>query len=189
MRLVGQPRIELLYKQNNLVIPVNKGDFNAVHSLLTDLGTIDPKKDYEVSISLKKKKRSLDANAYLWTLLGKLGSAVTPPLSKERVYQKYIKDFGVYQIVPIREDAILRWCVIWENQGLGWLCEDMGECKNTKGYHNILCYYGSSTYTTKEMSRLIDAVVEDCREMGIETLTPNELEELKQKWGAVRGKP
>jgi hypothetical protein len=52
----------------------------------------------------------------------------------------------------------------------------------------IRAYYGSSTYNTKQMSRLIDAIVEDCKEMDIETLTPRELDAMKSRWGEVHGK-
>ena len=58
----------------------------------------------------------------------------------------------------------------------------MGECRNTPGYHYIRSYYGSSTYTTDEMSRLLDAVIEDCKAQGIETLPPDEIEHLKEMW-------
>lgn len=181
MRLIDQPRIELLYKQNNLVIPCDKREINLLQKILERLGRIDPNKDYEVSIKPQKAKRSLDANAYLWVLIGKLGQVLKKPDSE--VYREYIRDNGVFQIVPIREDSIDRWIESWKHNGIGWVCEDLGVCRNTPGYHNIKCYYGGSTYTTKEMARLIDAVVWDCNEQGIDTMTPNQIEEMKQKWG------
>lgn len=69
-----------------------------------------------------------------------------------------------------------------EQHGIGWLCEDLGECRNIKGYHNIKSYYGSSVYDTKEMSHLIDMIVEDCKALGIPTETPEEIERIKQLW-------
>ena len=59
----------------------------------------------------------------------------------------------------------------------------MGDCRNTEGYRNIKCYFGSSTFDTKEMSHFIDMIVTDCEELGIETATPDELARLKQTWG------
>ena len=97
------------------------------------------------------------------------------------LYRFYIKDYGVYNIVPIRQDAVKRWVENWEKNGSGWVCESIGKSK-FQGYENIKCFFGSSTYNTKEMSRLIDAVVKDCKENGIETMTPSELERLKQEW-------
>lgn len=172
---------ELLYDGAKLIITFAKGENRAVGKLCESIGGIDQSKDYDISISPKKRKRSLDANAYLWVLIGKLGEVLHKPDTE--VYREYIKDNGVFQIVPIREDAIKRWTETWKRNGIGWVCDDLGECRNTKGYHNIKCYYGSSTYTTKEMARLIDAVVADCKEQGIETMTPSEIERLKAMWG------
>jgi hypothetical protein len=100
----------------------------------------------------------------------------------EAIYRDYIRDFGVCEIIPIREDAVERWRSVWKSKGYGWLTEDMGECRNLKGYHYIKCFYGSSSYNTKEMSQLIDAVVQDCKDLGIDTMTYDELERMKATW-------
>ena len=50
---------------------------------------------------------------------------------------------------------------------------------------NVTVWYGSSTYDTEQMSRLIDAVVQDCERAGIETMTPAELDALVSRWGEV----
>lgn len=181
MKLIKDITAEPLPYHINITIRCERGQERAIDRLLEKINPIDPSKDYEVSISPKKRKRSLDANAYLWVLIGKLGEVLHKPDTE--VYREYIKDNGVFQIVPIREDAIKRWTETWKRNGIGWVCDDLGECRNTKGYHNIKCYYGSSTYTTKEMARLIDAVVADCKEQGIETMTPSEIERLKAMWG------
>ena len=89
----------------------------------------------------------------------------------------------MFEIIPIRQDVIDRWQQIWESKGIGWVCDDLGECRNIKGYHNIKCFYGTSVYNTEEMSRIIDEVVHECKEQGIETATPEEIERLKQQWG------
>lgn len=139
-------------------------------------------KPCEAEIKHKKKKRSLDANAYAWILFGKLAAVLGIP--KEDVYRELIRDIGDnYTIIPVRDDAIEKWCELWAHNGLGWFCENIGECRKTKGYHNMLCYHGSSTYDTKQMARLIDAAVEACKEHNIETMPPAELEALKGAWG------
>lgn len=127
-----------------------------------------------------KQKRSLDANAYCWSLLHKMAANLGQ--SAEDLYRRYIKDFGVCEIMPVKEAAIERWCSIWQSKGYGWLTEDIGACKNFEGYHNIKCFYGSSSYTTKEMSQLIDAIVQDCKDLGIDTMTADEIARLKATW-------
>lgn len=62
------------------------------------------------------------------------------------------------------------------------MCDILGDCKKTAGYVNVMSYYGSSVYEPAQMSRLIDLVVHDCKEFGIETLTPSELARLKEEW-------
>lgn len=138
----------------------------------------------EEKLSIKavkfRQKRSLDANAYCWKMLHEMaGKTGRKP---EDIYRDYIRNFGVCEIIPIREDAIERWQTVWKSKGYGWLTEDMGECRTIKGYHNIKCFYGSSSYNTKEMSQLIDAIVQDCKDLGIDTLTYNELERMKAAW-------
>ena len=127
-----------------------------------------------------REKRSNDANAFCWVLLHKIAAKVG--MKAEDVYREFIKDFGVCEIIPIREDAISRWCAVWKSKGYGWITEDMGECRNIKGYHNIKCFYGSSSYNTAEMSSLIDAIVDECGELGIDTATPEEIERIKAAW-------
>ena len=54
------------------------------------------------------------------------------------------------------------------------------------GCVNVTVWYGSSTYDTEQMSRLIDQIVADCREANIEVLTPQELAALKSRWGEAQ---
>ena len=136
---------------------------------------------YELKIEKIKKKRSLDSNSYFWVLVGKIAQ-VTKAKSREDIYRSYIRETGAYEILPIREDAIERWKQIWQAKGEGWVTSDLGECRNLKHYHNIKCYYGTSVYDSKEMAHLIDLVVQDAKDLGIETLPPDELERMKSLW-------
>lgn len=127
------------------------------------------------------KPRSLDANAYFWVLCGKLAAKTRQ--KKSDIYRQLVKEIGDnFEIVPIRNDAVETWCENWQAKGEGWQCDALGESK-LKGYTNICCYYGSSTYNTEQMSVLIDSVVFDCKEQGIETMTPDRIAELKARWG------
>lgn len=137
-------------------------------------------KKYVADIKEYRERRSLDANAYMWVLVGKLsGKLGLPP---EEIYRAAIRDVGDnYEVMPVRNDALERWQVIWQSNGLGWLCEEIGPSK-LPGYTNVRNFYGSSAYDKAQMSRLIDNVVQDCRAQGIETLTPAELARLTEEW-------
>lgn len=136
-------------------------------------------KVYEVSVEPQRKKRSLDANAYCWVLLDKLAARLSVP--KTMVYRQFIREIGGNsEIVCVMEQAADRLIDGWSRNGIGWLAEKMPS--KLDGCVNVVLYYGSSTYDTVQMSRLIDLIVQDCKEQGIETLTPFELDALKERW-------
>lgn len=164
-----------------LVIPVG-GD--------NELSKISPDIEYEITIQKKKNKRSLNASAYCWVLCQKIAEELskTGYTSKEDVYRKAIKDCSHFSYVPVREDAIERYIQIWQGHGLGWLAEDAGECQSLKGYHNIMCYHGSSVYTTAEMQRLIDCLVDECNQLGIKLDDSDYIQSLVKGWESEQQK-
>lgn len=137
-------------------------------------------KAYVLTVKEFRKKRSLDANAYCWTLINKLADAMRlPPVE---VYRQAIQNVGGnYEVIPIKEEAAEHFKQVWQKQGLGWPCVDMGKSK-LDGYRNLRAYYGSSTYDTRQMSKLIDNLVQDCKALDIETMTPDKLALLVEEW-------
>lgn len=134
-----------------------------------------------IKITKYRQKRSLNANAYAWKLITDIAEAQGLP--KEEVYQHYIKDIGVCRQVEIDEKAVDTLVHSWGLHGLGWFAErvDYGE---RDGFVLVNLYYGSSSYNTKAMSRLIDNIVQDCQAIGVETKTPEEIAKLKSLWKA-----
>lgn len=149
------------------------------------INKLDKDKEYVIEIKKKSKSRSMNANAYCWVLCQKIAEVMSNHsyMSKEDVYRKAIKDCGHFTYIPVRDDAVDRYIQIWQGHGLGWLAEDIGECKTLDGYHNIMCYHGSSVYTVTEMQRLIDCLVDECNQLGIR-LEPSEyIRSLIEGWG------
>lgn len=137
-------------------------------------------KAYDLTVKEHRKKRSLDSNAYAWTLIGKLADAMRIPPTV--VYINAIQSIGGnYEIIPIREEAVEKFKEVWTKQGLGWPCVDMGPSK-IQGYRNLRAYYGSSTYDTRQMSMLIDALIQDCKALDIETLSDEKLSAMMEGW-------
>lgn len=137
----------------------------------------------DISVEIKKfrKKRSLDANAYAWVLIDKLAPRLQ--LSKEEVYREMIRNIGgVSETVCVKSEAVERLCVGWSRNGLGWFTDTFPS--KLDGCTNVILYYGSSSYDTKQMSDLIDLCVFTCKEHGIETATPDELAKYKDEWRA-----
>lgn len=137
---------------------------------------------YDLEVKEHRQKRSLDANAYCWVLINKIADALR--ITPKEIYRQAIQNIGGnYEIIPIKEEAAERFRQIWESQGLGWPCVDMGKSK-IQGYRNLRAYYGSSTYDTRQMSMLIDNLVQDCKALDIETLPPEKLALLMEGWDA-----
>ena len=157
-----------------LMLSVNRNDATAFCAEMED------GKVYEADLKEHRKKRSLDANAYAWVLMGKLANKVGLP--KEEVYREFVKDVGDnYEILPIRNDAVDKWITNWQTKGIGWVCDILGESK-LDGYTNVVTYYGSSTYDSLQMSKLINLIVDECKQQGIETMTSAELALLMDGW-------
>lgn len=136
-----------------------------------------------------REKRSNDANAYCWALLHKLGAALR--MDPVEVYRELIPAVGDnYDTVVVAIKGLEAFRRHWErrgdgaSKGLGWVVRVLGPTQGMPGYATVYAYYGSSTYDTAQMSRLIDLVVQECRQQDIETLTERELSLLKEGWRA-----
>ena len=143
------------------------------------------KKGLEVEFKPYSEHRSKDANGYLWTLCDKIakhdifkGTTTT----KETIYLEAIKEVGVFDILPIKAEAVAEWIRKWQARGLGWYSEVMEDSK-LEGYKKVISYWGSSSYNVEEMMHLLNYIIAQAEELGIETLTPKELEKLKAQWG------
>lgn len=132
----------------------------------------------EIRVIKKHDKRSLDANAYMWVMLGELQEVLQVP--KEDIYRDLIKKIGSYEVLPIRIDAVEKFQSVWQNKGLGWITETIPS--KLEGYINVIAYYGSSCYDKKEMARLIDAVIQECHQLKIPTKEDKEIEKLIEEW-------
>ena len=140
------------------------------------LFTLDKDKTYE--IKEHKEKRSLNANAYCWTLIGKIAEVIGN--TKEEVYREYIINKGIYRVITIDSKAAPTFIKIWTEKGLGWLCET-SETK-IPGLVDITAYYGTSSYNTKQMANFIDYIVQEAKELNIETMSPEQIAILKTEW-------
>lgn len=147
-----------------------------IEEIIKYLFNQDRTKLYE--IKEHKPKRSLDSNAYCWLLLGKLQNKLNIP--KEDIYKDLIRNIGSYEIIPIRNEAVDRFREVWSKNGLGYITETTKS--KLDGYTNIIAYYGSSSYNTKEMTRLIDLVIQECKQLDIETKSQAEINSLLKEW-------
>ena len=135
---------------------------------------------YDLEVKEHRKKRSLDANAYAWVLINKIADALR--ITPKEIYRQAIQNVGGnYEILPVKAEAADHFKQVWEAQGLGWPCVDMGKSK-LDGYRNLRAYYGSSTYDTRQMAQLIDILVQDCRALDIEVKSEEEIASIMGAW-------
>ena len=134
---------------------------------------------YVISLSKKKKLRSLDANAYCWSLIDRI--AAKTHLKKTDVYRQMIVEIGDNSVMGMYKDEEAKdVCLAWQRQGVGWVTE-VSDSKYD-GYKLVRLYYGSSVYDGEQMSRLIDLLIQECEQLGIPTIAKTEVDEMKQKW-------
>ena len=112
-------------------------------------------------------------------LLDKLAEVLQ--VKKEDLYREYIRDIGGNsETVCVRNKAVDKLVDGWRHNGIGWQTETFPS--KISGCTNVTLYYGSSTYDTVQMSRLIDLIIDDCREQGIEILQPEKLAAMMEGW-------
>lgn len=140
-------------------------------------------KTLTVEVKVKRKDRSINANAYCWALCTKIAQMVRS--SKEEVYQQAIRSIGTFTPIPIKAEAVERYTEIWKAHGVGWVIEDMGDSK-LQGYKVLACYHGSSTYNTKEMSELIEWLIDEARNLGIDVISEADKALLVEDWGGKK---
>jgi hypothetical protein len=124
-------------------------------------------------IEVKRKKRSKNANSYFWKLLQELCLELNLDVIQE--YRKRIKELGIFQTFELDTKNVSTFEFLWNDKGLAFFTEKVEEIGNKT---IINAYYGSSSFNSKQMSKLIDNLVQDCRSVGIQTLEDIEIEEL-----------
>ena len=141
---------------------------------------------HKLNITAKRwrQKRSLDANAYLWVLCTMI--AEKRECSKEEVYEEMLQHYGClyqdedgnYVIITLKAD------IDTAKIDGHWKFYKQSDDGKFKSY---LMIKGSSQYDSSEMAKFLDLVVEDAKQEGIQTETPNEIERMKAMWGKAYG--
>lgn len=151
----------------------------------TELSQVD---GLDVEIKKRRKKRSLDANAYYWKLASEVADALH--VSKSYIHNYLLRKYGqieiidgqgVYIVLPDTESAQKS-----VDEAQTYHLMPTSQVKEGKGgimYRTYMMLKGSSEYDSKEMSCLIEGLIGECREMGIETIPPEELERMMAAYG------
>lgn len=175
--------VSFSYPSGNPLISI---EMNEKQSALNMVDTLREYDKLSIKIDRYREKRSLDANRYLWKICSLLADKLSDdgvPHTKEEMYQKAIKARGIYREqgeLPIDFAKTSR--TAWEMLGTGWITEQVDF--EPDGERVIVrYYYGSSTYNSKQLSRVIDWLIVECQQLGIETKSQAEIDSLLQSWG------
>ena len=136
--------------------------------LIMWLATQDDEKTFE--IKEYKEKRSLNANSYFYVLQNKLANILK--ISNEELHERLIKDYSSVVLITLPKDQNIDGLIKYYDK------YDDGTIKGTPVVR-YKAYKPSHEMNTKEFSRLLDGIISECKEVGIETLTPNQLKELE----------
>lgn len=176
MRFIRPVELTTHPKETVITLYVDNRYRDNIETMLQDISC---DVEYDLSVKKRRNKRSLDANAYAWVLIGKLAQKLNK--SPIEIYRELIRDMPTYNILPVRDDAVGHFIATWESHGLGWMVIVMGQSK-FKGYTNLKCHYGSSSFTTRDMSQFIDNIIAECKVQGIEYISNEELQRLVEDW-------
>lgn len=132
-----------------------------------------PNKWYDIQIDEWHDKRSSGANGYMWALCDKIADKMH--LQQTEVYRDHIREYGHFTDVAITPQAVPFLRESWRAKGFGWFTEYIDKEPNSDGLVVLRLFFGSSSYNSKEMSRLIDGVVQTAQAIGIETKTPDQI--------------
>lgn len=163
----------------------NTEKFHITFSMNEDVAVheVDKLKDCKLSIKAVKyrEKRSLDANAMLWACLGEIATAMSPPADKWDVYLMMLKRYGKYTYICVKPNMVEAMKKQWRE------CEVVGDINiNGKDAVQILCYFGSSTYDTKEFSVLLDGVISEMEEMGLQPPPSKDMQRALEQWERMK---
>lgn len=145
---------------------------------------MDADKTKVFELTEHKERRSRDSNAYFHVLCDKLAQAQTPPISKAEMKNILIADYGQSQYIDgapmiYKTNAPPEYMIKLEHIHTKLIKVEVEKGQNVYFYR---VNRGSSTYNTAEMSKLIEGTVQECRNVGIETATPEELARMAQLW-------
>ena len=144
-------------------------------SAINEVNNIQSCEKLSIKAVKHRNKRSLHANAYCWVILQKIAEVLHQ--DKWNVYLEMLGKYGVFTHIIVKPNVVDKVKEEWRT------VKELGEVSvNGMTGIQLQCYFGSSTYNTKEMSVLIDGIVYEAKELGIETLPPEELERMKIEW-------
>lgn len=156
----GKPKLELSVNEVN--------DFKQLIDDLKD------KEKLSIDIKQHREKRSLNANNYAWKLITEIANVLRA--SKDDLYILMLKRYGQSELISVLSHIpIDNYVKYFEEAGESTL--------NGKLFKHYRVFKGSSEFDSREMAIFIDGIISEAKDLNIQTETPNQIAEMKARWG------
>lgn len=156
----GKPKLELSVNEVN--------DFKQLVDELKD------KERLSIEVKQYREKRSLNANNYAWKLITEIANVLRA--SKEEIYLLMLKMYGQSELISVLAHIpIDNYVKYFEEAGESTL--------NGKLFKHYRVFKGSSEFDSREMAIFIDGIISEAKNLNIQTETPNQIAEMKARWG------
>ncbi len=167
----GQFQITFTVNEHSAISAVN--NLQSCEKLVVKANKYTEKKEYDI--------RSDRANRLLWACLSDIAKSMNPPADKWDIYLLMLKRYGKFTYICVKPNVVDAVKAQWRE------CEVIGEVNiNGQKAVQMLCYFGSSTYDTKEFSRLLEGVISEMQEMGLETPASAEMQRVLEQWDTMQ---
>lgn len=131
---------------------------------------LDADKEKKYELREYHKKKTLSQNSYAWVLINEIANKINK--SKEQVYLQMLKDYGQRTEILLKADVEVKTYFKYY-EAVSKIKKDGIE------FIEYYLYKGSSQFDSKEMSIFIDGIIEEAKQLGIQTMTPNEIRKLE----------
>lgn len=165
---IKQVSVDWITKKPSVTFTINEtAAINEINSL----------KDCKLSVKADKwrKSRSLSANGMLWACLGEIAASLGA--DKWDIYLQMLKRYGKFTYICVKPNVIEAVKSQWRE------CEEIGTIYiNGQESVQLLCYFGSHTYNTKEFSVLLNGVISEMKEMGLTPPPTADMKRALEQW-------
>jgi hypothetical protein len=163
--------VSIDYRGNGAVLTIAINEKNQALKCFDELHQTDK---ISVKIDKYREKRSLNANNYAWSLITQIADILRQ--SKEDVYFDMLCKYGQSELISVKAHIPI-------GEYVKYYTEAGESTLNNTLFKHYKVYKGSSEFDTREMSIFIDGVIDEAKQMGIQTETPEKLEKIKALWG------
>lgn len=153
-----------------------------INNNITSLEEIENVELLDIEAKKHREKRRNRANRYFWKLLQEICEKQSIDTIED--YKRRVRELGIFRRMTTEIENVKTIEYMWNKNGIAWFIDvfDTEVIKN-KEYKTLHLYYGSSSFNSKQMSRLIDGLVQDCKAVGIETKSPAEIQSMLEDMG------